>query len=117
MRLSCREWDRQVFNWRVRRLVRHGLLLKRAVTFVGTEAVYSIDNPGVLALETHGGLPFAAWTTNERSYSETHIPHCLELNNIELAMHRTGVQFDWVPETQLRCFGARENLPTCALQN
>jgi hypothetical protein len=103
MRLSCLEWDRQVFNWRVRRLIRHGLVQKRAVTFVAAETVYSIGNPGVLALETYGGLPFAAWTTNERIHSETHIPHCLELNNIELAMHRTGVQFDWVPETQLRC--------------
>src|SRR5688572_19655978 len=105
-RFSAGEFKRQVFNWRVRRFSRHGLIHCRTVPFLATESIYSITSDGVLALENQGELPFAAWINTDRRTSETQIPHCLELNNIELALLKGDRYFRWTPESQIRCLHA-----------
>ena len=102
LRLGFAERDRQVFNWRMRRLVRHGLLQTRSIPYLAPEPIYSITRAGALALESHGELPFASWGY-ERSASDLQVPHALELNNIELALCRGHERFSWMGESQVRC--------------
>lgn len=66
------------------------------------EPIYSITSAGALALESRGELPFAAWGY-ERSASDSQVPHALELNNIELALHQEPERFYWTTESQVRC--------------
>ena len=53
-RLKGVEFDRPVFNWRVRRLVNCGLLRKQVVPYLGTDAMYSITRAGIHGLEEMG---------------------------------------------------------------
>ena len=53
-RLKAVEFDRPVFNWRVRRLVNSGLLRKQVVPYLGTDAMYSITRSGIHGLEEMG---------------------------------------------------------------
>jgi hypothetical protein len=43
--LKMVEFNRQVFNWRVRRLVNAGLLRRRVAPYLGTDALYSMNHP------------------------------------------------------------------------
>jgi len=102
MRLCRADENRQVFNWRMRRFVRNGLIQRRQVPYVVPEPIYSLTQAGALALESHGELPFAAWGY-ERSASDSQVPHALELNNIELALCCGPERFTWMTESQVRC--------------
>jgi hypothetical protein len=96
------EFRRRVFNWRVQRLVRHGLLRKQIVPYLNGEALYSISRPGTEALERMGTYYLGANVERERDPSEFQIPHALELNNIRLTLLRTGTLFSWIPESFIR---------------
>lgn len=43
------ESNRRVFNWRVRRLVKHGLIRKQVIPFLNGEALYAINRAGIQA--------------------------------------------------------------------
>ena len=96
------EFRRRVFNWRVRRLVRHGLVRKQIVPYLNGEALYSISRPGIEALERMGTYYLGANVEREKDSSEFQIPHALELNNIRLALLRTGTLWSWIPESFIR---------------
>jgi len=96
------EFRRRVLNWRVQRLVRHGLLRKQIVPYLNGEPLYSISRPGIEALERMGTYYLGANVEREKDPSEFQIPHALELNNIRLALLRTGTLFSWIPESFIR---------------
>lgn len=102
MRLCRADQNRQVFNWRMRRFVASGLVRTRQIPYLVPEPIYSITCAGALALESRGELPFAAWGY-ERSASDSQVPHALELNSIELALHQEPERFTWTTESQVRC--------------
>lgn len=101
-RLHALEFDRPVFNWRVRRLVNSGLLRKQVVPYLGTDALYSITRGGIHALEELGITYLGGYVEREKDPAEVQIPHVLELNRIRLALERSGALVSWVPEVFIR---------------
>lgn len=96
------ESNRRVFNWRVRRLIKHGLVRKQVIPFLNGEALYTISRAGIQALEQLGVYYLGANLDREKDPNEFQIPHALELNNIRLALARTNLLVQWVPESFIR---------------
>lgn len=101
-RLKVVEFDRPVFNWRVRRLVNSGLLRKQVVPYLGTDAMYSITRAGIQGLEEMGIMYLGGYVEREKDPAEVQIPHILELNRIRLALERSHVLVNWIPEVMVR---------------
>src|SRR5216683_2611021 len=92
--------SRNAFNNRVLRLVKHGLLIRREQPFVNRDAVYSLSEAGTLELAGSGEqLVPSAQAKSDRLHS---FHHSLELNEIHLALKRTGSLVYWIPETEIR---------------
>jgi hypothetical protein len=101
-RLKAVEFDRPVFNWRVRRLVNSGLLRKQVVPYLGTDAMYSITRSGIHGLEEMGIVYLGGYVEREKDPTEVQIPHVLEINRIRLALERSHVLVNWIPEVMVR---------------
>jgi hypothetical protein len=96
------EVNKRVFNWRIRRLVRKGLVRKQVPPFLRGEALYLIQRGGIQALEQLGVFYLGANLDREREAHEAQIPHALEVNNVRLALLGTGTLWQWIPEPFLR---------------
>jgi hypothetical protein len=100
--LEYREINRRVFNWRIQRLVKAGLMRKQVLSYLNGEALYSITRAGVQALEQLGIYYLGASPERERDVLEFQIPHSLELNNIRIALKATNDLMLWIPEVAIR---------------
>lgn len=96
------EFDRRVFNWRIRRLARSGLVRKHVLPLLNGEALYSISSRGIQALERLGVYYLDGNLDREKEIHEFQIPHALELNSIRLALMRTDSLGSWIPESFIR---------------
>jgi len=103
MSLGHYESRRDVFSWRLRRLVQHGFVKRHQVPRVSPDYLYSISNPGSHCLEQHGDsyLSSVAASVNMRIDS-SHFSHDLQLNDIHLALLEAGIIRSWIPERKLR---------------
>jgi hypothetical protein len=101
-RTAFAEFNRHVFNWRIRRLVRAGLVRKQSPTFLDGEALYSITGQGIQALEQLGVYYLGANLDRQKELHEFQIPHALEVNAIRLALMRTREFSSWIPESFIR---------------
>ena len=101
-RLKALEFERPIFNWRVRRLVNSGLLRKQVVPYLGTDALYSITRVGTQALEEMGITYMGGYVERVKDLAEVQIPHVLEVNRIRLALERSGALIFWIPEVLIR---------------
>ena len=102
------ESSRWSFNWRVRRLVAHGLVVRHAVPCIGKALVYSIAPAGALELAGAGERFVIAPVNTDRDGKELRVAHAIELNNIHLSLLRAGLLARWVPEAQIRSRNAVE---------
>jgi len=94
--------SRNAFNNRVLRLVKHGLLIRCVPSSVNHEAVYLVSEAGASEL-VRGGEQFVHHSgpgRSDRAHSSLH--HSLELNEIHLALKRTGSLIYWMSETEIR---------------
>jgi len=101
LRLDYCVSSRNAFNNRALRLVKHGLLIRRAVPFINREAVYSISETGASELVSKGEY----YVRNDHLKSgngRSQLKHSLDLNEIHLALKRTGRLIYWTPETEIR---------------
>src|SRR5262249_49896132 len=96
--LECAELNRRVFNRRMGRLVREGLVRKKVLPILNWEPLYSIHRNGVQALEQLGIYYLGANLEREKDPHEFQIPHALEVTNIRLALLRTQSLWGWTPE-------------------
>lgn len=101
-RMDYGEWNRRVFNWRIRRLVSHHLVRKQVVPYLEGESLYSITRAGVQALEILGVTFLGATLEREKDAREARIPHALALSAIRLTMQATGILWQWIPESFIR---------------
>jgi hypothetical protein len=90
--------SRNAFNNRVLRLVNHGLLVRREGLIGSREVVYSVSSSGASAL----GASLADSSGKAGSPGIQTLRHCLDLNEIHLALKRTGSLLYWMPETEIR---------------
>jgi hypothetical protein len=84
------EFERQIFNWRIRRLVNSGLLRKQVISYLAAEALYSITRGGIQALEELGVTHLGGYVEREKDPHAAQISRVLELNRIRLALERSG---------------------------
>jgi hypothetical protein len=101
LRLDYCVSSRNAFNNRVLRLVNHGLLIRRERQFVNHEAVYSVSETGALELAGRGEQ-FVHSPAPRSDSAHRLLHHSLELNEIHLALKRTGSLVYWTPETEIR---------------
>ena len=101
-RLEYGEYNRPVFNWRIRRMVDVGLLRKQAAPIAGGDVLYSISRAGVQALERLGTYYLGARLERDPDADQFQIPHSLELNEIRLDLLRTCFLVRWIPESFIR---------------
>ena len=90
--------SRKAFNNRVLRLVNHGLLVRREGLIGCREVVYSVSSSCASALET--SLVDSSGKVGSPGIQT--LRHCLDLNEIHLALKRTGSLVYWMPETEIR---------------
>jgi len=101
LRLDYCVSSRNAFNNRILRLVKHGLLIRHALPFINRDAVYSISETGASELVSKG--EYYARTDHRRSGNgRSQLKHSLDLNEIHLALKRTGTLVYWTPETEIR---------------
>lgn len=102
MQLGHFESNRWTFNWRVRRLAAHGLILRHTASSLGKGFVYSITEAGALELAGTGERFLVTPIRANRSDKEPQAAHSIELSEIQLSLVRAGLLVRWVPENQVR---------------
>lgn len=102
MRLNHVERSRKSFDWRLRRLVKHGLVVQREVALCGAQPVYSIGRSGALLLQGRGEYCLLGCPRRNRNDAEPTALHALELNEIHLSVLRSGVLARWIPAAEIR---------------
>lgn len=94
--------SRNAFNNRVHRLVEHGLLIRREMPFVNREAVYSVSQAAALEFAGRGEHYVQPVSNSRSNTAQSGLHHSLELNEIHLALKRSGTLVYWMPETEVR---------------
>src|SRR6266436_6742071 len=102
MRLDYCASSRNAFSNRVLRLVKHGLLIRHELPFINREAVYSLSEAGASELAGKGECYTRSADHLKSGNGQCHLHHSLELNEIHLALKRTGTLVYWTPETEIR---------------
>src|SRR6266436_9330036 len=101
LRLDYCVSSRNVFNNRVLRLVNHRLLVRHDLPLTNRESVYSISEAGASELVSKGECYVRTDRPNFGN-GRSHLNHALDLNEIHLALKRTGTLVYWTPETEIR---------------
>jgi hypothetical protein len=109
MRLDHYSSSRNAFNNRVLRLVKHGLLFRHELPFINREAVYSVSSVAASDMAGKGECGARPIDHLKSSEGQGHLHHSLDLNEIHLALKRTGALVYWTPETEIR---SRNDLTT-----
>jgi hypothetical protein len=100
---------RNAFSNRVLRLVKHGLLIRHELPFINREAVYSISEAGASEMAGKGEYHARPVDRLKAGNGQGRLHHSLDLNEIHLALKRTGALVYWTPETEIR---SRNDLTT-----
>lgn len=95
---SCRE----AFNWRVKRLVAHGLLIRHQLPDFGRNFVYSLGPAGAIHLTNHGDSCSAVATGFSVRRDSIRVAHAVEMNDVRLPLLRQGVLREWTSELEIR---------------
>lgn len=100
MKLDYCSSSRNAFDNRLRRLLAHHLLLRHEIPTMSRGAVYSISPAGASELIGKGEY-YSGPMESGRTFNG-HVQHALELNEIHLALGRTGELARWTPESDIR---------------
>src|SRR3970040_2358841 len=95
MRLNHHERSRKSFDWRLRRLVRHGFVLQREMPACGMQPVYSVGRSGALLLQGLGEYYLLGRNGANQNGVEPSALHAIELNEIHLSALRSGLLVRW----------------------
>jgi hypothetical protein len=102
MRLGCHEMKRQSFNWRIKRLVTHGLLLRYHWPAVADAFIYTMSSPGALRLQGLGEYYCGPLRGVGKKIDEVSCFHSIELNDVHLALARRNLVEEWISEVEIR---------------
>jgi hypothetical protein len=100
MRLEYCATSRKAFENRLRRLLTHALLVRHQVPHMNRGVVYAISPAGASELIVRG--EYYAGSPDRAEVVNVHVQHALELNEIHLALKRTGNLVRWTPESDIR---------------
>lgn len=99
----------KAFDNRLRRLQAHGLLDRHEIPTMSGGVVYSISPAGASELISRGEY-YSGPTDSSRNHN-ANVRHALELNDIHLALKRTGELVRWTPESDIRSRNELTNIP------
>jgi hypothetical protein len=94
------ETTRAPFNWRLRRLVAAGLLVRHSVQSVTPSPILSVTNDASVLLADH--FPVLDSKRHKDAATHNNLVHSLELNGLQLSLARQGVLEDWESEMTIR---------------
>jgi len=100
LQYKAREHRRRVFNWRLKRLVDHELVVRRST--LERSWVYSISPEGAEHLVGQGEAAALLVTGGLVELDDLTIQHSLGLNEIHLALLRAEVLTAWQSELEIR---------------
>lgn len=109
LRRGCYERNRQSFDWRVRRLVKHGLIVRQTAAAASGRVVYSIGGTAALLLQGLGEYCLIGPRRLDSGNGESGILHAVELNDIQLSVLRAGLGARWTAACEIRS----QNVLTC----
>ena len=98
--LKAREHRRRVFNWRLKRLVDHDLVVRKSTP--ERSWVYSISPDGAEHLVSLGDAAALLVTGGFVELDDSTVQHSLGLNEIHLALLRADVLTTWQSELEIR---------------
>lgn len=104
------ERRRDAFSWRVKRLVQQSFLQREIVPGKGRSFVYSLTEAGANELAGFEHCCPGAAVFFDRKQDHNRILHALELNEIHLALCRSGALRGWISEIEVR---SRNELTGC----
>jgi hypothetical protein len=100
MTLDYAASSRNAFDNRLRRLLAHELLVRQEIPSMNRGVVYSMSRAGIS--EMIGKGEHYSGSLNSVVPPGGHVQHALELNDIHLALKRTGILVRWTPESDIR---------------
>jgi hypothetical protein len=92
--------SRKAFDNRVRRLLAHKVLVRHEIPMMNRGAAYSLSRAGIS--EMIGKGEYYSGSLDSGEPPRGHVQHALELNDIHLALKRTGMLVRWTPESDIR---------------
>jgi hypothetical protein len=95
-------WPRRTLNWRLQRLVEHGLVVRSDLSFVSGVRVYTISDLGASYLIGTGESAALMIGSKANHVNENAIQHSLDINDIHLAILRTKQLVSWKCELEIR---------------
>ena len=101
---------RRSFNWRILRLVQHGLVRRQIVPAFAGEYIYALTQSGTLGLEGMEDRFVISLSKGAKNGEERSVLHSVELNNIQLSLARSGLSAQWIPEVEIRSENELTNL-------
>ena len=82
-------------------MVTHGLLSRQERLSASRDVVYCLAMSGALALGVNGN-PNHSIVNRASNINNRQLHHSLDLNEIHLALKRSGSLVYWMPETEVR---------------
>ena len=107
MQLSLHERSRKSYNNRIRRLVKHNVVVEGYSPLVPGSRYYSIPTATAVILAGRGPLYVGAITGLEKRREIDALAHGIELNDIHLALAGSGRLIRWKPEVEIRAQNER----------
>jgi hypothetical protein len=102
MRLNHHEPSRKSFDWRLRRLVDHGLVRRQTTPGWAGDFMYSVANRGTILLQGMGEYSLIGRDRFYGKEAERSVFHAMELNDIQLSALRAGLLVRWVGSLEVR---------------
>ena len=100
MRYKTHEDRRRIFNWRLKRLVDHELVDRRATA--NHSWVYSVSREGAEHLVGLGDAAALVVTGGLVDLNDRAVQHSLELNEIHLALLKARILTSWQSDLEIR---------------
>lgn len=100
MQYKAREHRRRIFNWRLKRLVDHEMVMRKAA--LNRSWVYSVSHEGAEYLVGLGEAAALLVTGGFVELDDRAVQHSLELNEIHLAFLHASVLTTWQSELEIR---------------
>jgi hypothetical protein len=95
------ESSRKSFNWRVRRLLKAGRIVRVNDVFCDGYGVYTVNQNGLLELEGHHEFAIALNSGTRQMPDRAQVFHALELNAIRLSLVRSALLVSWQSEVEI----------------
>jgi hypothetical protein len=103
LQIKTREHRRRIFNWRMLRLVRHGLVTRLDMKHEGREWIYAISQTGAAYLAGKGDGAALVASKAYKQLDDPVVLHSLDINDVHLTLLRSGELVRWRSELEILC--------------